>query len=151
ALAARQGRRALPPMTFGQHAVKMHPCIVAEPSLVSATGRPVNASESKYIEKKAYLSRYTHERTVALRERQDAEWPGDFRNEKEWLRTLQEEFPRFIPLLQEKCGLEFRGRILEIGAGGAWLSAELSKLPRVVEVITTDFSPKLLKEEAPRV
>ena len=34
---------------------------------------------------------------------------------------------------------------------GAWLSAELSKLPRVVEVITTDFSPKLLQEQAPRV
>jgi ubiquinone/menaquinone biosynthesis C-methylase UbiE len=111
----------------------------------------VNSAESKYIEKKAYLSRYTHERTVALRERQGAEWPGDFRNEKEWLRSLQEELPRFIPFLKEKCGLEFKGRILEIGAGGAWLSAELSKLPRVVEVITTDFSPKLLKEEAPRV
>ena len=111
----------------------------------------MNSAESKYIEKKAYLSRYTHERTVALRERQGAEWPGDFRNEKEWLRSLQKELPRFIPFLKEKCGLEFRGRILEIGAGGAWLSAELSKLPRVVEVITTDFSPKLLKEEAPRV
>jgi ubiquinone/menaquinone biosynthesis C-methylase UbiE len=111
----------------------------------------VDAVESKYIEKKTYLSRYTHERTVALRERQGPAWPGDFRNDKEWLRSLQEELPRFIPFLQQKCGLEFRGRILEIGAGGAWLSAELSKLPRVVEVIATDFSPKVLQEEAPRV
>src|SRR5262245_51058889 len=111
----------------------------------------MDAAESRYIERKAYLSRYTHERAVALREHKGPEWFGDFRNDKEWLRNLREELPRFIPFLQEKCGLEFRGRILEIGAGGAWLSAELSKLPRVVEVITTDFSPKLLKEEAPRV
>ena len=121
------------------------------PPLVSAAGHRVDTAESKYIEKKAYLSRYTHERAVALRERQGPEWLGDFRNDKEWQRSLQEELPRFIPFLQEKCGLEFRGRILEIGAGGAWLSAELSKLPRVVEVIATDFSTQVLKEEAPRV
>ena len=60
-------------------------------------------------------------------------------------------FPRYIPFLTEKCGLEFRGRILEIGASGAWLSAELSKQPRVVEIIATDSSPKLLKEQAPKV
>ena len=56
-----------------------------------------------------------------------------------------------MPFLTKTCGLDFRGRILEIGAGSAWLSAELSKQPRVVEVITTDFSPKLLKERAPKV
>src|SRR5208283_2606778 len=39
----------------------------------------------------------------------------------------------------------------EIGAGGAWLSAELSKQPRVVEVIAMDLSPRLLKEQAPKV
>jgi ubiquinone/menaquinone biosynthesis C-methylase UbiE len=69
----------------------------------------------------------------------------------EWLRSVQEDFPRFVPFLIDKCGLEFRGRILEIGAGGAWLSAEVSKLPKVVEVITTDLSPMLLKEQAPKV
>src|SRR5699024_6997588 len=46
---------------------------------------------------------------------------------------------------------EFRGRILEIGAGGAWLSAELSKLPRVVQITAIDISPRLLKERAPKV
>jgi ubiquinone/menaquinone biosynthesis C-methylase UbiE len=53
--------------------------------------------------------------------------------------------------LKKKCGIEFHGRILEIGAGAGWLSGELSKLPKVVEVVTTDFSSKLLKEQAPRV
>ena len=107
-------------------------------------------AESKYIDKKEYLSRYAHERTVALRE-SAAKIAVGSGAEAEWLRSVQEDLPRFIPFLTDKCGLEFRGRILEIGAGGAWLSAELSKLPKVVEVITTDFSHMLLKEQAPKV
>src|SRR5262249_11380171 len=58
---------------------------------------------------------------------------------------------KFMPFLKRECGLEFFGRILEIGAGDAWLSAELSRLPKVVEVIATDFSPNLLKDHAPKV
>jgi len=107
-------------------------------------------AESRYIEKKQYLSRYAHERTVALRE-SAAKIAIGSGAEAEWLRSVQEDLPRFVPFLTDKCGLEFRGRILEIGAGGAWLSAELSKLPKVVEVITTDLSPMLLKEQAPKV
>ncbi len=59
--------------------------------------------------------------------------------------------PRFIPFLTGRCGLTFRGRVLEIGAGGAWFSAELSKLPNVVEVTASDCSPKPLREQAPKV
>jgi ubiquinone/menaquinone biosynthesis C-methylase UbiE len=109
----------------------------------------VNSVESRYIEKKSYLSRYSHERTVALREQEPL--PSEKQNEVEWARFLRHDLSKFVPYLTRKCGLEFRGRILEIGAGGAWLSAELSKLPRVVEVITTDISPRLLKEHAPKV
>jgi ubiquinone/menaquinone biosynthesis C-methylase UbiE len=85
---------------------------------------------------------------VAMRESESrlaTEFAGD------WLRSVQEDFPKFVPFLTQKCGLEFRGRILEIGAGAAWFSAELSKLPNVVEIVTADFSPKLLKEQAPKV
>jgi len=108
----------------------------------------VSTDESRYVETKSYLSRYSHELKVAARESEDrltAEFGGD------WLRSVKEELPKFIPFLTEDCGLHFRGRILEIGAGAAWLSAELSKLPNVVEVVATDFSPKLLKEHAPKV
>ena len=108
----------------------------------------MNRPESKYVEKKAYLSRYAHERLLAQREspaRVDAEFTD------EWFRRAKEVLPKFIPFLTKECGVEFRGRVLEIGAGGAWLSAELSKLPKVVEVITTDLSPKLLQEQAPKV
>lgn len=110
----------------------------------------MNTTESKYREKAGYLSRYAHERTVAQRETAARRW-AESGAEAKWLRSVQDDLPRFIPFLTAKCGLEFRGRILEIGAGGAWLSAELSKLPKVVEVIATDFSPMLLKEQAPKV
>jgi len=102
------------------------------------------------VERKGYLSPYAQEQTLAFRESVErlAFRPA---NEAEWLRCIREDLPKFLPFLRSKCGLEFRGRILEIGAGGAWLSAEISKLPKVVEVITTDFSPKLLKEQAPKV
>lgn len=108
----------------------------------------MNATESRYIEKKGYLSGYSHERLLALRESEDrlaAEFNADE------LRVMKEKFPKLIPFLDKKCGLGFRGRILEIGAGSAWLSAELSKLPNVVEILATDFSPKLLKEQVPKV
>jgi len=85
-------------------------------------------------------------------ERAELSHPGDeFKSEAEWLRCVKEDFPKFIPFLTKRCGLEFRGRILEIGAGGAWFSAELSKLPQVVEVTATDASSRLLKVQAPKV
>ena len=110
----------------------------------------MNITESKYIDKKSYLSRYAHERGVALRE-SDARLAAEFGDEERCRRYIKEELTRFVPFLIRKCGLEFRGRVLEIGAGSAWLSAEISKLPGVVEVVATDFSPKLLKEQAPKV
>jgi SAM-dependent methyltransferase len=110
----------------------------------------MEGTESRYIERPSYLSSLAHERELAFRE-SDGHLETEFGSEAEWLRCVKEDFPRFIPFLTRKCGLEFRGRVLEIGAGAAWFSAELSKLPKVVEVIATDFSPKLLKEQAPKV
>jgi ubiquinone/menaquinone biosynthesis C-methylase UbiE len=87
---------------------------------------------------------------VALRESRGD--PGhEFGTDAEWARCLRNDLTRFVPFLMKNCGLEFSGRVLEIGAGGAWLSAEISKLPKVVEVVTTDYSPKLLQEHAPKV
>ncbi len=120
----------------------------AAPSTLLAS--PVSTCQSRYIEKKGYLSRYAHERTVELRNLA-ARRAAESGSEAKWLRAVQEDLPKFIPFLTTHCGLEFQGRLLEIGAGGAWLSAELSKLPKVVEVFATDFSPRLLKEQAPQV
>ncbi len=109
----------------------------------------MSTAESKYVEKRDYLSRYAHERTLALRE-SAARLGREPVNEAEWLKSVETELPKFLPFLARK-GVVFRGRILEIGAGGAWFSAEISKLPRVVEVVTTDLSTRLLKEQAPKV
>jgi len=100
--------------------------------------------ESKYVDKQGYLSRYAHAGMVSARE-------ARMKEQHEFGEHEGKELAKFIPFLMKKCGLEFHGRVLEIGAGGAWLSAEISKLPRVVEVIATDYSPKILKEQAPRV
>lgn len=106
--------------------------------------------ESKYVEKSGYLSQLAHAEELAFREA-EGHLNTEFGSEAEWLRCVKEDFPKFVPFLTRKCGIQFRGRILEIGAGAAWFSAELSKLPGVVEVYATDFSPKLLKEKAPKV
>jgi SAM-dependent methyltransferase len=67
------------------------------------------------------------------------------------LREVTEHFPKYVSLLRDKAGVEFRGRILELGAGAAWFTAELSKLPKVVEVIATDFAPGPSQEQAAQV
>ena len=110
----------------------------------------MNIAESKFVENRAYLSRCANGGTPVLRgaaRRIETE----FGSEEEWLRHVKDSFPKFIPFLTAKCGVEFRGRILEIGAGGAWFSAEISKLPRVVEVTAIDASAQQLKELAPKV
>lgn len=105
-------------------------------------------TESRYIERKSYLSRYSHERAVAARESEER-LAQEF--DREWFHRAKVEWPKFVPFLIEKCDLDFRGRILEIGAGAAWFGAELSKRPNVVEVVVTDYSPKLLKEHTLKV
>ena len=110
----------------------------------------VSTNESRYIEKKGYVARYAHEQVLALRESADR-LATEFSAESEWLRCVRLDLPKYIPFLRANCGVEFRGRVLEIGAGGAWLSAEISKQPKVVEVIAVDASPRLLKERAPKI
>ena len=110
----------------------------------------VNQTDSKYVEKPGYLSQLAHESELAFRE-MDGHLATEFGSEEEWLRCIREDFPKFTGFLTGRCKLRFHGRILEIGAGAAWFSAELSKLPDVQEVFATDFSPRLLKEQAPRI
>jgi SAM-dependent methyltransferase len=105
----------------------------------------LRVTESKFIDKKVKLP-------AMMIERAEASHPGEgFASEAAWLRCVKEDFRKFIPFLTRQCGLEFRGRILEIGAGAAWFSAELSKLPQAVEIIATDASARLLKVQAPKV
>jgi SAM-dependent methyltransferase len=103
----------------------------------------VSAGESKFIERKSATARFTARKTAAA-----AAPPSPDSAE---LKEIQKQCRRIAQAVAGKCGVELRGRILEIGAGGAWLSAEISKLPRVVEIVATDFEASDLREEAPRV
>jgi len=104
----------------------------------------MSVGESKFIERKSGSARFA----TGKRPASEAEAaPPDAKQLKE----IQTHCKRIAQALAARCGVEFRGRILEIGAGGAWLSAELSKLPRVVEIVATDFEAEALREEAPRV
>lgn len=49
-------------------------------------------------------------------------------------------YPKYLAFLRDQVGVVFRGRILELSAGAAWFTAELSKLPKVVEVVAGDFT-----------
>ena len=105
----------------------------------------MSAGESRFIERKSVTARF------AAGQRQVAEAAAPAPPDAKQLKEIQAHCKRIAQALAGKCGVEFRGRILEIGAGGAWLSAELSKLPRVVEIVATDFKAEALREEAPRV
>ncbi|MCW5554685.1 MAG: methyltransferase domain-containing protein [Verrucomicrobiae bacterium] len=110
----------------------------------------LSAAESRYIEKRRPTGRPQAQRAPSAAE-PGLTPPAEFGGNAEWLRLLSQDLPKFIPFLTRKCGVEFRGRILEVSAGVAWFSAELSKLPRVVEVIATDYLAETLKHQAPQV
>lgn len=103
-------------------------------------------SSSRYVERNTARAR-TGVAQAAVAARQAAAR----RREGRILDDLQERAAKVAPYLEKRFGIGFTGRILEIGAGAGWLSAELSKLPRVVEVVATDTSGRRLKEDAPQV
>jgi len=72
----------------------------------------------------------------------------DARDASASLRDALGRYPKYVSFLRGRVGVGFRGRILELGAGAAWFTAELSKLPKVVEVISTDFTRGSLPEQA---
>lgn len=109
----------------------------------------MSRSESTYVENKAYLARCARDWPLGKGEPSPRK-RSEAAPESDRLPGIKAGYSSYIPFLTEECGVQFRGRILEINAGSAWLSAELSKLPRVVAVIATDPSPRVLKERAPR-
>ncbi len=107
----------------------------------------LNQPRSKYIERPPTRHRAETEQAAASNARRVAARERETRVKDD----LQERAAMVAPYLTKRFGFEFRGRILEIRAGAAWLSAELSKLPRVVEVVATDPAGRHLKDEALRV
>jgi len=110
----------------------------------------VNTGESKYVEKENSAAKTSPRSELVFHPAPGFLGTG-FDTEAEWHEHATGDFPKFVAFLTKNCGVEFHGRGLEIGATGGWLSAELSKRPKVVEIIATDFSPQLLRDEAPKL
>ena len=108
----------------------------------------MSRSQSKFIEKAPARIRLTEEQVAAAEARKAAA------RERETARSaddMQEQAAHVVPYLARRFELTFRGRVLELGAGAGWLSAALSKIPSVVEIIATDPAGRRLKDEAPEV
>ena len=73
-----------------------------------------------------------------------------FRSSQSWIAAMRKE-KFLIPELLRRNGVDFRGCVLEIGAGSCWFSSLLSKFPEVEEVYALDFSRRILREIAPAV
>lgn len=72
---------------------------------------------------------------------------------------LDENFDKFFQEIKERIPIfsfladnyKFEGEILEIGAGSAWLSALISKIPEAKKIYALDISQKLLEKIGKRV
>lgn len=106
----------------------------------------MSATESRYIENNIELPA-----TLIEKAEQAHASISEITADGEWVRTVRDHYAKFIPFLTKECDIDIRGRVLEIGAGSGWFSAEISKLPAVVEVTVTDLSAKLLKQAAPKM
>lgn len=73
-----------------------------------------------------------------------------FDHPQKWIKYMRKEKLK-IPLILRERGIEFRGHILEIGAGSCWFSSILSKFHEVEEIYALDFSRHILKVVAPAV
>ena len=99
----------------------------------------MTTGESKYVEKKGSPSRQAHEQRVALHE-SAARRASEFGDEAEWFRCVKEDFPKYLPFLTQNCGLEFRGRVLEIGGYPFFFSMCLRRLG--LDITTVDLAPQ---------
>lgn len=61
-------------------------------------------------------------------------------------RFLKEIIKQRVPIFYSLCKkYDFKGEILELGAGSCWLSAQISKIPEVKNIYALDVSYDLLK------
>lgn len=67
---------------------------------------------------------------------------------KKWRATIMNR----VPIVSElKKYIEFKGNLLELGAGSCWFSTELSKIQQVQYIHALDFSKRILREVAPPI
>jgi ubiquinone/menaquinone biosynthesis C-methylase UbiE len=78
------------------------------------------------------------------------------RHEEPWVNVIEAFEPSSLPGFERMLAIpELRsriaGRVLDVGAGTCWLSAKLSRLPEVDEVLALDLSERFLRTTGTRV
>lgn len=72
-----------------------------------------------------------------------------FNDISKWIKTINDGRRNISPILYRL--IEFKGEILELGAGSCWFSSELSLLKSVNKIYCLDISEFILKNVAPYV
>src|SRR5262245_61841754 len=80
--------------------------------------------------------------------------PG--RHEEPWLNVLEQFEPGSPPALEHviahpKLGPRVRGKVIDFGAGTCWVTARLSRLASVDEVVALDLSERFMTTVGARI
>ena len=70
-------------------------------------------------------------------------------NKSKLIKQMHDYRTNFLPILYNI--IEFKGEILELGAGTCWFGSELSRLPSTNKIYCLDMSEYFMKETAPYV
>ena len=100
----------------------------------------------KIIEWENHLSEYASKTEHAFRENEES-YEGLENRMEGWIGG--ERFVELFKEFESKAKLRFSGKILEIGAGSAWLSAYLSRYSEVESIYALEFSKRRLTEWSP--
>ena len=123
--------------------------------MVARKEQPENPPAKSDVVSSEFLSRYFEIELHPLDNLDELEYREKIQPQEEmydhpqkWIRHMRKEKLK-MPSVLKKKGIEFRGSILEIGAGSCWLSAVLSRFHEVKEIYALDFSRDILKKVAP--
>jgi SAM-dependent methyltransferase len=112
---------------------------MSEPVLPVILGQLPDPDEPEFREMSVYESGVADEAAKAS--------PG--RHAEPWLNVLEAHEPANLPaidyaLAHPELGPRIHGRVLDLAAGTCWVSAKLSRLGRVAEVVALDLSRRFL-------
>ena len=118
----------------------------ASPLIPVIARRPIADDEPEYREMMRYES--------GLADREAKEGSG--RHDEAWLNVLEDREPGVPPALDHALNTPalarlIHGRVIDLGAGTCWVTAKLSKLDRIDQVVALDMSERFLTDVGPRI
>ncbi|MFA6888187.1 MAG: class I SAM-dependent methyltransferase [Candidatus Woesearchaeota archaeon] len=76
-------------------------------------------------------------------------YENEYNQTDKWVKTINDGRRNILPILTSH--IDFKGNILEVGAGSCWFSSELSRISSVKKVYSLEMSEHILKNIAPSV